>query len=93
MAGSGKVPGQVPNHGFREGSDFFHFLCRSVGPENDHKFTHKSLCRAWDPTAPLEELKKLLEEDWEVPLPVVFFSFPRFSFVLPSSPRREGEMD
>ena len=32
-----------------------------------------SLRRAWDPTAPLEELKKLLEEDWEVPLESVFF--------------------
>ena len=37
-----------------------------------------SLRRAWDPTAPLEELKKLLEEDWEVPLESVglFFPFP-----------------
>lgn len=39
-----------------------------------------SLRRAWDPTAPLEELKKLLEEDWEVPLESVgiFFSLPDF---------------
>ena len=27
---------------------------------------NNSLFRAWDPTAPIEELKKLLEEDFEV---------------------------